>query len=314
MKRFCLTFTLFVLAFCLTGCNPSQKPGALEKIKILIDWQAVPTYIGVYFAKSEGLFEKAGFDAEIVQSWGANQAVSAVASGQYLIGTSAGGATVLGVDRGREILSTGVLCQKITSTVYGLATNGINKPQDLYGKTIGMWAGSIVVNEFQAFAKLNSVDRSKIKEVLISGGDIEPLKAGALDAVLNYLEQSPTLIQLDPDVPIMNGRKANIIRLADYGVKGYGLNIITSKSAWSNNRQKVQALTNAIIGGYRMGLENPDAAVKAFLRIFPEKNPEYVRAGWKVVCGYLGPAQNVGVQTVNELEGDFRCVPFSWPD
>jgi len=275
----------------------SHERRDLQKIDVLIDWQAEPTYIGVYYAKAVGLFREAGYDVTIVESWGANQAVSAVAAGQYSVGTAAGGATVLGVDQGKPVVSTAVLCQRLSTVIYGPVANGISHPEDLYGKRIGMYAGSITVNEYEAFAKICGLDRSKIKESIISGSDIPLLKAGSVDAVLNYRELSPALLELDAELPAVEGRRLNCISLAEQGVRGYGLNVIANKTNWERDRGMIAALTSAIVTGYKRAVQNPSDAVEAFLKCFPEKKKEYIENGWKIMSKQLGDQAQIGSQS-----------------
>ncbi|MFN0017165.1 MAG: ABC transporter substrate-binding protein [Pirellulaceae bacterium] len=299
--HFAKSWLMFLaLAAGLPGCGCNHQPSppkTLEKVEILIDWEAAPTYVGVYYALDSGQFAKAGYDVTIVETWGANQAANAVASGKYDLSTCAGGATVLAIDQEKPIVSTAVICPKITTVIYGLASNGITKPEDLKGKRLGMYAGSITVNEFQAFAKLHSLDRSEIKETIISGGDIPPLKSGVLDAVLNYQEQSPTLLSLDKTVPEVKGQRVNSISLADAGVKGYGLNVIAGKKALAKNPEKVAALTKALVDGYRAACEKPDEAVDSFMKRFPNRDRAFVRAGWEVMRKHVGDTQSIGNQT-----------------
>ena len=302
MCRHLRFYRVLLLALC-AGCgfnstSETRGKGRLEKLEILIDWEATPTYLGVYHALDSGLFAKAGYDVTIVETWGANQAANAIASGKYELGTCAGGATVLAVDQGKPIVSTAVISRTITTVIYSPAKNGITKPEDLYGKRLGMYAGSITVNEFEAFAQSHSLDRKKIKETIISGGDIPPLKSGALDAVLNYEEQSPTLLSLDETVPSVDGRRINVIRLAEQGVKGYGLNVIANAKTARENPRRIADLTRAIVEGYRLAAESPDDAVNRFMKRFPTRDRAYIRAGWDVMLKHMGDKDTFGKQTV----------------
>jgi NitT/TauT family transport system substrate-binding protein len=260
----------------------------LRKYEILIDWQAEPTYLGIYYAKALGLFEEIGLDVTVVQSRGANQAVSAVASGRYPIGTASGGATVLGYNNDVDIVSLGVLYPNISTVVYGLASTGVSDPIDLYGKRIGIYPASITKNEFDAFVAENNLDTSKFTVVSLSGPDIPLLRSGKLDAVLHYAEMSPAVVAIDPAVEELNGHRIFEIPLSEYGVGGYGLNVITSRDSLNQDRELITKVYDAIIEGYRRGCENPAAAVAAFVGQFPQHDREYVEESWSKVCELIG--------------------------
>lgn len=269
------------------GGRQDQASG-LKPIEVLLDWQAEPTYLGVYFANKSGYFADAGYSAKIIQSWGANQAVAAVASGKYKIGTASGGATVLGPNNGAKVVSLAVLYPKIPSVVYGFSTKGVSTPADLKGKRIGIYPGSITSNEFDAFLKINGLRKEDVTIVSLSGADIPLLLADQVDAVLHYTEMSPVQVELNPQAPGEAGSKTFELKLAEYGVGGYGLNVIANPDAWKNERTGMTALRDAILRGYKDGCANRDDAVKAFVAEFPDKDANYVKQSWDRVCALVG--------------------------
>ncbi len=283
--------SLVLLLVLEGGCGPrSETPQAkLQKFDFLIDWQAEPTYLGIYYAKETGAFRKLGLDVDIIQSWGANQAISAVAAGRYKISTASGGATVLGYNSGAQIVSLGVLYQRVPTVVYGLASSGIREPRDLIGKKIGIYPGSITKNEFDAFVKANGLNPARMTIVSLSGPDIPLLLAHKVDAVLHYTEMSPVQVELNPGVKAVDGRKTFEIHLADHGVKGYGLNIVTSRQSYDAAPDLLKSVAAVAVGGYRAGCQEPEKAVAAFTKEFPDKDPNYVRLSWQRVCQMLGP-------------------------
>lgn len=305
--RILFSITLIAVLCCLpSGCEkkevkPAQTPtaaktpDALKPLEVLIDWQAEPTYLGVYYAKSLGLFKDLGLDVTVVQGRGANQAAAAVAAGTYKIATASGGATVLGRNDGKELVSLGVIYPRVSTVVYGLAKSGIKEPKDLVGKKIGIYPGSITKNEFDAFVKLNQITLNPDDIISLSGADVPLLKSGKLDAVLQYGELSPVLVGLDTDVAPVDGMRAFELALADYGVSCYGLNVITSRATYQADGELVKKIAEAIFEGYRRGCADPEKAVAAFKVDFPQMDAEYIRQSWMKVCQTVGG--NYGMQS-----------------
>lgn len=281
------------LAGCKGDDTKQADAGKVKPVELIIDWQPEPTYLGIYYAKSQGYFTKAGFDVTVTPSWGANQAVAAVASGKYVIGTASGGATLLGRNNGANVVSTAVLYPRIPSVVYGFASSGIKMPADLKGKKIGIYPGSVTVNEFDAFRKLNKLEGSALETVSLSGADIPLLVAGKVDGVLHYTEMSPVQVETSPEIK-RAAPKTYEIGLADHGVGGYGLNIIANPAAFGSKRSEIDALTAAILQGYRDGCADRPRAVDSFVKQFPDKSKDYVRLSWAKVCALVG--SNVGHQ------------------
>ncbi len=303
-----VVLTLAFLWWSSPGCEKTQPksasapagastPGSLRPFEILIDWQAEPTYLGVYYAKTLGLYEKLGLDVTIVQGRGANQAAAAVAAGTYKIATASGGATVLGRNSGMQLVSLGVIYPRISSVVYGLAKTGVREPRDLVGKRIGIYPGSITKNEFDAFVKLTGLDPKSFEVVSLTGPDIPLLKAGRVDGVLHYSEMSPALVALDTEVEIVGGERIFELYLAEHGVGGYGLNVVTSRSAYQADGPLLKQIAGAMFEGYRRGCEEPEKAAAAFVKEFPQMNAAYVRESWSKVCKTIGG--KYGTQTTD---------------
>jgi NitT/TauT family transport system substrate-binding protein len=294
IKLLTRVITITIAAFTFASCKEksindgTSTPVKLKPFQILLDWQPEPTYLGVYYAKDKGYFRELGLDAEIIPSWGANQAVSAVAAGKYPIATASGGATVLGYNSGAKIVSLAVLYPKIPSVVYGLAKTNVESPKNLEGKKVGIYPGSITANEFDAFVKANHLDKSKMNIVSLTGADIPLLMSGQIDAVLHYHEMSPVVVELDPQVPQVSGKRTFSLRLAENGVPGYGLNIVSSRDALMKDGDLIKRVTAAMVKGYEEARKNPDDAATVFARLFPDKDPNYIRASLKRVNEMLG--------------------------
>jgi len=290
-----------LVAGLLSGCDGDrQEPAAtdqtaatepagkeLEPFEFLIDWQAEPTYIGVYLAKEQGSFERLGLDVEIVQSWGANAAAVAVAAGKYKIATASGGATVIASSKGASLVSTAVIYPRLPTVVYGLAEQGVQTPADLAGKTVGVYTQSITRDEFKAFLRVNGVRAEDVGTVSISGPDIPLILSGQVDAVLHYFEMSPTQLELKQEIFQLS--------LDEYNVKGYGLNVIASRAAYEKERGLIEGLTAAVVDAYRSGCADRPAAVKVFLAVSPEKDADFVEESWARVCDFIG--EDIGRQT-----------------
>jgi len=224
-------------------------------------------------------------------------AIAAIASGKYSIGTASGGATVLARSNGTPVRSLGVIYKDIPSVVYGVASKSMAKsPKDVEGMKVGIYPGSITNDEFEAFIRANSLDMSKITKVALSGGDIPVLMTQEVDAVLHYNEMSPAVVDVDKNIPEVDGKRTWRLHLKDHGVKSYGLNIVTSDNAFASNKEELKKITEAVYAGYRNACKNPSDAVEKFVTRFPDKNKAYITEGFKLVCTQL--TAPIGTQTV----------------
>ncbi len=284
-----------VAGICLSsGCGapPAETgsvaaPDALEPFAFLIDWQAEPTYIGVYLARETGAFRRLGLDVEVVESSGAVAAAAAVADGRYPIATASGGATITAVGRGASLVSTAVLYQRLPTVVYGLAGQDVDAPSDLAGKRVGIYPDSTTRHEFAVFLGTAGIPADDVETVPIDGPDLPLVRGGQVDAAVNYVEMSPTELALQEET--------FEIPLANHGVDAYGLNVIASRAAWEGDRGLIEGLTAAIVEGYRSTCADRPAAARVFLELFPDRDTRYVDASLARVCGLVG--DDVGRQT-----------------
>ena len=276
------------------GASPPETGGGsatdgLQPFSFLIDWQAEPTYIGVYLARETGLFGQLGLDVEVVESSGANAAAAAVAAGRYPIATASGGATITAIGRGASLVSTAVLYQRLPTVVYGLADQDVDTPPDLAGKRVGIYPDSTNVHEFAVLLDIAGMRAGDVETVPIDGPDIPLIESREVDAAVNYVEMSPTELALREET--------FQLALADHGVDAYGLNVIATRAAHEADRDLIEGQTEAVVEGYRRACADRPAAVQVFLELFPERDARYVDASLTRVCALMG--DDVGLQTAD---------------
>jgi ABC-type nitrate/sulfonate/bicarbonate transport system substrate-binding protein len=256
---------------------------AREKIELLIDWKPSPTYAGFYLAQKLGAFERRGLDVTIAVGRGASVSAEEIGRGdRHWIGSSSGAATAIARSRGIAVRSLAVYYRDTPTVIYSLAGSGILRPRDLYGRRIGLVPGSITVEEYRALLAANRLDRKRITEVEV-GWDASALLAGKVDALIDYKE-------ITPDQLLAEGRKLAILRLADFGVDCYSLNLIVNAAAWTDPARRATArlIAKALAEGYGMVRDRPAEAARSFMTFFPDLSPRYIELGMADVARELG--------------------------
>src|SRR5262245_2148432 len=292
LRRSLIVATLAVFALLPPVPEPrAQSDDKLEKVEILLDWKALPTYAGFYLARQMGAFERRGLEVKFSETQGALSSAAMIGeSKQYWIGASSGIATAIGVSKGLPIKSLAVYYQKTPTVIFTRTEDRIAHPRDLYGKTLGLVSGSITNDEFRAMVIANKLDRTKIKEVRTdwSAYDLVDKK---VDALIDYDEMSPSEL-------IAEGRRITLIRLSDFGVRAYSLNLIVNDDAWADpaRRATAEKIAEAVQEGYNLVKERPADAATHFSNLFPRLAPRYVDRSMVNVSQQLaGPP--TGVQT-----------------
>ena len=264
---------------------------ALEKVDILLDWRALPTYAGFFLAREMGAFERRGLTVNFAETQGALASAEAIGQGRtHWIGTSSGIATAIGRSRGVPVKSLAVYYQKTPTVVYSRTEDRIAHPRDLAGKTLGIVPGSITGEELRAMFLANRLDPDSIKRSTVDWS-ASALIDRKVDALVDYEEMGPSEM-------IAEGRRITMIRLADFGVRLYSLNLVVADAAWADpvRRALAEKIVEAAQEGYNMVKERAGDAATHFSNLFPRLAPRYVDRSMVTVAQQLsGPP--TGIQT-----------------
>lgn len=286
-RRTLLTSSVAAPAF-LPGAGRGQS---LEKVDLLLDWKPAPTYAGFYIARDMGAFRKRGLEVRLVDTHGATSSAGMIGKGsEFWIGSSSGAATAIGRAKEQPIRSLAVYYRRTPTVIYSRAGDHIDAPRDLYGKKIGLVPGSVTIDEYRALLVANRLDRSRITEVEVDWS-AKALIERKVDALVDYEEITPAEL-------MAQGTKITIMRLADFGVRLYSLNLIVNDEAWANPARRAIArkIVEAMREGYGVVRDHPRDAAAIFKRLFPDFSAPYVDVSMVTVARQLGTLQ-IGLQS-----------------
>ena len=123
------------------------------------------------------------------------------------------------------------------------------------------------------------------------GWDVTPLLDGKVDALLDYAESIPVKVWTE-------GLEVATLRLSDFGVKAYSLNLITNRDYYRKDKATVDKLTLATTKGYTFLKENPDKAAEIFSKHYPENKAAFARQSIHIVARQVGENEEVGLQSI----------------
>jgi ABC-type nitrate/sulfonate/bicarbonate transport system substrate-binding protein len=275
-----------IVGLVLTGCDVGGKQKAL---RVAIDWKADTTYAGFYIAQEKSYYARRGLRVDILEGNGAMTTAAAAGAGtEFSVASASAEATAIARSNGVPVKSVAVLYQRVPTVQYFRLDNPINKPADLIGKKVGLVPGSIGVGQFQTLLSRNAIPPDKVT-VVFTGTDPAPVLSGQLDTMQSYEEAEALQMRLQ-------GRPIGVLRLADFGVGAYGLNIIASDKMIAASPDLVRAFVAATIEGYEFLRDHPREAAEVYSRLFPEHDKRFVEESIKVVAAHLGQGR-VGAET-----------------
>jgi ABC-type nitrate/sulfonate/bicarbonate transport system substrate-binding protein len=282
-----------LLGVAVAGAVPAVSRAQQQQarhVDVLIDWKPGPTYAGFYIARETESFKRRGLDVRIVEGHGADVSAEMIAAGkEYWIGSSSASATAISRSRELPIRSLAVYYRRPPTVLYSRAEDRIDAPRDLIGKRVGLVLGSTTVDEYRAMLAANRIDRNRIKEVEVDWSP-QALLDHKVDALLDYEELVPAELQAQ-------GKRIAVMRLADFGLRTYSLNLIVNEMAWLTQarQQTARQIAEAVLEGYQFVRDKPAEAAAIFGKLFPDLSPRYLELAMQIVARQLAPP--IGSQT-----------------
>jgi ABC-type nitrate/sulfonate/bicarbonate transport system substrate-binding protein len=259
----------------LTDRREASAAG-LARATLRLNFNPNAEHAPYYLGKKKGFYADQGIDLNILPGTGSAVAVRLVGAGDSMFGVAVADAVTVGRASRIPVVSLGVLLQNSPTVLASLKAKNITKPTDLYGKRVGDDPASTIHAFWRAFLKINNLDTGKITEITVSGSNVGPLIAGAIDAAGLLLTNEVVVIE-------SRGYALNVINYADYHVKSYGQTVFTSESVLNGNRDLAKRMALATFKSWTYTLDHVDEAIAALAEAVPETNKKLETSKWPAI-------------------------------
>ena len=260
------------------GATPAA---AADSIKLSLNFLPYGVHVGFFAARDLGFYREAGMDVEILKGDGAADAVRRMGTGVVDFAFADMGSVIVGRSRGMKVKALGVVGERDPSVMISLKNSGIRAPRDLEGKSIGALTASALRENWPSLAALNNVDPKKVTWVDMPGSAyVASLMSRKVHAIATYVF---TLGGYETQAKKI-GEEVSLLYYADFGVDTYGPGLLTSEQNIKEKPDLVRRFVQASMRGYAWAFENPDEAVRLFVKAHPETNPDRVRSEVKITA------------------------------
>lgn len=257
MKRrfFTLAFLFFLVACASDAASPADDPSGsqeLTSIRLPMGFIPDPQYAPFYVAQEKGYFTEEGFDIEFDYSpetdgmalVGANELPLAIVSGEQVILARAQALPVVYVME---------WWQRFPVAIISKASVGIESPQDLVGREVGLpgFYGASYVG-YAGLLSANGLTQEDVIASEIGFTQIETLMADQVEAAVVYANNEP--VQLEAQ-----GEDINVIYVSDF-TDMVANGIITNESQIDQDPQLIVRFLRAVLRGLADTLANPEEA------------------------------------------------------
>ncbi len=266
------------------GSIPVAAAAAPENLKLGLSFIPHGLHVGFYVARERGLYREAGMEVEILKGEGSADAVRRMGTGVVDFAFADLGSLIVGRSRGLKVKALGIVLDKDRSVIITLKSTGIRTPKDLEGKSIGALTASALRDTWPALAAVNNVDANKVTWVdMPASAYAASLMSRKVHAIASYVN---TLPSYGAQAKRM-GEEVSVLYYADFGVDTYGGGLLTSEQMIVDKPDLVRRFVQVSMRGYAWSFENPDEAVRLFLKSHPEASAERVRSEVRIVADLM---------------------------
>ncbi len=247
---------------------------AVDEVDLMLDWVPNTNHTGLYVALDKGWFEEEGLKVNFIQPASNMSVEKVVGAGKADFGISFQEWATSAMAQGVPIVSLAAVIQHNTSEFASLASNGIERPRNLTGKSYGGWGMPIEEAIIKSLVNGDNGDFSKIKFINIGQGDLlTMLEKEKFDFTWIYYGWDGIQAEI-------RGMDLNLIMLKDYQeyVPDYYTPIIISSHKFVDNHPDIaRRFIKAVARGYNFAIANPGPSAEILMKYTPESNPDLVK-------------------------------------
>ncbi len=245
---------LLVLVSILAACGPQEIEKPPDQVTVQLKWIHQAQFAGMYAADIEGFYAQENMDVTLNPGgpdMPADQTIADLVGGEADFAIIGGDRLLTARSRGEPIVAIAAVFQRNPYVYVSLKDSGIERPQDLVGKTI--MVGPDAEIQHQALLRKFGIAPTAIEQIPYER-DVTPLVTGQIDVHVVY--RTGTGLAFDE-----TGYALNWLWIEDYGFHSYVDTIVASEALVEKNPDLVERFLRATLKGWRYAIENPDEAV-----------------------------------------------------
>jgi NitT/TauT family transport system substrate-binding protein len=255
-----------------------------DRLTFQFAWIPYGKYAGFYLARDLGYYDDAGLDVTFIRGFGMNESLKTLTSGQVQLAEVNQMGSIGGRARGVPVREVAMFHDKAMEVFYCLAKHGIRTPKDLEGKSIGGPQGAGARTLFPAFAAINGIDATRVTFVDMTPDAMVPaVMTGRVHCASNFVTERPTYEK----AAAQSGEGITGIVYSEWGLDLHANSLVATDETINTRPDLVKRFVRATVRGWAAGIERPDDAVKAFVKAYPEANPDLVREHWRIAVDHL---------------------------
>lgn len=268
----------FLAGVVLTLSAMTVAAQAAEKIVLRTDYKFNGYVAPFALALENGYYKDAGLDVSIEQGQGSGMTVQTIASGTDTFGLADAATAVVGITAQQipvKLLS--VYTQSETmGLIYHPDSGFTGDISQIKGKVIVSSAGTADLRMLEPALASANLTQDDVQLQLVDANARVPLFLKTPGSFLTGFATGD-LLRVRAHLP-----GAKYVPYTKYGIVAYGTGLIASNETIKSKPDLVRSFVTASRKGWEEALKNPDAAVAASLKLYPDLSADMIRDGLKI--------------------------------
>ncbi|MET3925711.1 ABC transporter substrate-binding protein [Devosia sp. 2618] len=277
---------------------------AQEKFSLMLNWKAGGDHAPLYYALSQGWFNDAGVDLEIIQGNGSGAAATALSVNQVDMAIIDMPTALQFKGQGSDILGVFVAYNDSANGIYWKKSSGIESVADLPGHKLGAPASDAARQIWGPIAEAIDIDPNSVEWVNIQPtAKVAALQSGAIDATTHMY--SVHFIYED-----VFGDDLGFALLRDNGLNPYGLTYFTNGTVAAGKTELVRSVVHVTQKAFEFCLTTPEPCSHALSSAVSMKAADAAREleyASKVIPGE-GNTLPIGAFNPERVAQDYKLV------
>jgi putative hydroxymethylpyrimidine transport system substrate-binding protein len=266
LRRLAILPLVLALTAVAAGCGervePTNRPQP-ESLRLMLDYLPNADHAGIYAAREEGDFARAGLDVDIKTPSDPSAPLKLLAAGKVDLAISYEPELLLARDKGADdLVAVGALVQKPLTSMIALPDSKVRTAKDLAGKRVGTAGIGYQSAYLKTILAKAGVDAGSVKETNVGFDFVRPLLTGRVDATLGaFWNYEGVDLQ-------RRGKNPTILKMDELGVPTYDELIFVARKEDLDEAggSRIRRFMLATARGHRTLQKDPAAGVDPLLQ------------------------------------------------
>lgn len=245
-----------ITAIILSACGSSASSQPTDNVTVQLSWFHGVEYAGFYTAIEKGYYAEENINVTLNAGGPEINPLDEVANGNAQFGIGQGDSIILAKANGQDFVSVATIFRDNPLAITSLASDGIQKPEDLIGKTVGAYSLDLSSYSdllFLAFMSRTGLEKDSMDYALIEDFfGANEIKSGNMDVMSGMFATDQQVMTRQA------GDEINLMYYKDYGVEVYINTIFVTEEFKQNNSDLIARFIRATFRGYQYAIENTD--------------------------------------------------------